>query len=135
MNDLVVLYVEDEPKSRKVLELLLTRTMKVPHVFLFEDSTDFITRVGALTPQPTIIFLDIHVRPHSGFDMLKMLRDNPTYAHIPVVALTASVMNEEIQHLRQAGFNGCLAKPIDMEQFPNQVARIMNGDSLWYIGN
>jgi two-component system, cell cycle response regulator DivK len=49
------------------------------------------------------------------------------------VALTASVMNEEIQHLRQAGFNGCLAKPIDMEQFPNQVDRILNGDSIWYI--
>jgi two-component system, cell cycle response regulator DivK len=133
MTELVVLYVEDEPKSRKILELLLTRTMKVPHVFLFEDSTDFIKRMDALTPQPTIVFLDIHVRPHSGFEMLTMLRDNPKYAHIPVVALTASVMNEEIQHLRQAGFNGCLAKPIDMEQFPNQVDRILNGDSIWYI--
>jgi DNA-binding LytR/AlgR family response regulator len=70
MTELVVLYVEDEPKSRKILELLLTRTMKVPHVFLFEDSTDFIKRMDALTPQPTIVFLDIHVRPHSGFEML-----------------------------------------------------------------
>jgi len=47
-----------------------------------------------------------------------------------VVALTASVMNEEIQQRRTAGFDGCLAKPIDVDEFPHSLARILEGDLL-----
>ena len=127
-----ILYVEDEPRSRRVMQLITTE-MDVSALTMFEDSSDFLERVNRLDPQPDLVFLDIHVRPHSGFEMLGMLRQIDAYAKTPVVAMTASVMNEEIQELRTAGFNGCLAKPIDMDTFPDAVVRILNGESIWHI--
>jgi CheY-like chemotaxis protein len=80
-----------------------------------------------------VILLDIHVRPYTGFEMLEMLRNHPDYRTTPVVALTASVMNEEIIHLRQAGFNGVIAKPVDIDAFPKILERIMRGEAFWNV--
>lgn len=131
-NQPVVLYVEDEVRSRKVMRMI-TADMGLPNAAIFEDSTDFLARVEALDPQPNVIFLDIHVLPYSGFEMLKILRQSKRYEGIPVVAMTASVMNEEVHQLRVAGFNGCLAKPIDIDTFPDILDRIMNGEEIWSI--
>jgi CheY-like chemotaxis protein len=131
--DPVVLYVEDDLRSRKLMEFFLTKSMNLSNVTVFEDSAEFEKRLEALTPLPEVIFLDIHVKPFSGFEMLKVIRVNPALSHVPVVALTASVMNEEIQLLRSAGFDGCLAKPIEIETFPECLDRILAGEKVWRI--
>jgi CheY-like chemotaxis protein len=129
----VVLYVEDDARSRKLMAMLLKGRMKLPHVTILEDSQDFLDHVDALDPKPDLILLDIHMKPHNGFEMLEMLRQLEWVNGIPIVALTASVMNEEVQQLRSAGFNGCLAKPIDLDSFPETLERILDGESIWRI--
>ncbi|HRF97391.1 MAG TPA: hypothetical protein PLZ51_19415, partial [Aggregatilineales bacterium] len=59
----VILYVEDEARNRRVMHMMLVASMKLPHVTIFEDSTDFLARAKALDPVPNVIFLDIHVEP------------------------------------------------------------------------
>jgi CheY-like chemotaxis protein len=134
-NEPVILYVEDDPQSRKLMNMLLKGRMKLPHVTILEDSQDFLANVEALDPKPNIILLDIHMKPFNGFEMLTMLRDLPWTQETPIVALTASVMNEEVQRLRSIGFNGCLAKPIDLETFPDTLQRILDGETIWRILN
>lgn len=129
----VILYVEDDPQSRKLMEILLKGRMKLSNITILEDSKDFMERVNNLSPKPDIIFLDIHMKPYNGFEMLMMLRQLDWVANTPIVALTASVMNEEVHQLRQAGFNGCLAKPIDIETFPAILDRILAGESVWRV--
>jgi CheY-like chemotaxis protein len=131
----VVLYVEDERRSRKVMQMLLSYKMHLPHVTIFEDSTDIVERADALDPKPDIIFLDIHIQPYDGFQMLDMLRQSHLFDDVPIVALTASVMNEEVQRLRIAGFNGCLSKPIDTDTFPDLLQRVISGETIWRIAN
>src|SRR5688500_13882805 len=99
------LYVEDEPMSRTVMEMLMVRRMGYKNLTIFEDSSDFIAKIESLSSEPDVIFLDIHMRPINGFEMLQLLRNHPSYKSVRVVALTASVMNEEIDMLRQAGFD------------------------------
>jgi CheY-like chemotaxis protein len=129
----VVLYVEDDAKSRKVMSLLLKGRLGLQHVTILEDSTDFMSQVAALDPQPDVIFLDIHMKPYDGFEMLQMLRNCAEFNQTPIVALTASVMNEEVQRLQTSGFDGCLAKPIDLNTFPETFNRILNGEAVWRI--
>jgi CheY-like chemotaxis protein len=129
----VILYVEDDAKSRTIMNLLLKSRMALEHVTIFEDSTDFLTRLRSLNPAPNIIFLDIHLKPYNGFEMLAMLRLDPVFRKTPVVALTASVMNEEVQQLRTMGFDGCLAKPIELDSFPEILERLLNGETIWRI--
>lgn len=128
-----ILYVEDDMLSRKVMELLLTRCLGFTHVSIFETSANFVQRLEALSPKPELIFLDIHMLPLSGFDMLKLLRTHAAFQRTQIVALTASVMNEEVEQLRNAGFDGVIAKPIDQDTFPETLTRILNGELIWNV--
>ncbi len=128
-----VLYVEDDAQSRKLMSLLLKVRMRLPDVTIFEDSTDFLARVESLAPKPDLILLDIHMKPHDGFEMLHMLRSLSWAKDLPIIALTASVMSEEIDQLQEAGFDGCLGKPIDMDVFPELFDRIHAGENIWRV--
>jgi CheY-like chemotaxis protein len=128
-----LLYVEDHKQSRDVLRMIQRVNAHTISLTFFEDSCQFLERVMELQPQPDAFLLDIHVHPHNGFEMLALLRSHPTYQHSPVVALTASVMNEEIDLLKQAGFSGVFGKPVDIDAFPSFLERIMNGEHLWYV--
>ena len=133
MKPVGILYVEDDRMSRVVMDILLKKIDYVEHVHIMEDSHDFVERIEALDPKPDIVFLDIHVPPINGFEMLAILRDMNDYADKPVIALTASVMNEEIQQLEAAGFTGCIAKPINSKVFPDLLNRILNNQDVWHI--
>lgn len=128
-----VLYVEDDAASRAVLTMAQRMNPGVIDLTMFEDSHDFERKLIDLDPQPELILLDIHMRPYTGFEMLKIIRTHPEYDCIPVVALTASVMNEEIQLLREAGFHGVLSKPLNLDEFPHLIQRTMDGEQIWYV--
>jgi CheY-like chemotaxis protein len=132
-NNPAVLYVEDDPKSREIMELLLVRAMGLSDVTIFEDSENFLSRVQTLDPTPDVILLDIHVLPHNGFEMLEMLRSMKSLQEVPIIALTASVMNEEIARLKTSGFHSVISKPINQDVFPDMLRRIVNGESIWRV--
>jgi CheY-like chemotaxis protein len=134
MNDTpaAILYVENDPRSRKVMRLMIG-TLERYDLHIFEDSQDFMQRVIALNPPPSLILLDIHVDPHDGFEMMAMLRQSDLFQQTPIVAVTASVMNEELAKLRTVGFSGCLAKPLDIDTFPDSLNHLLNGEAVWRI--
>lgn len=127
-----ILYVEDDTNSREILHLMMLES-GLNHVTIFEDSSDFDVRVKALNPAPDLFLLDIHIQPHDGFAMLKMLRAHEAFKTTPIVALTASVMNEEVQRLKQAGFSGVIPKPIDQDNFLELVRRFLRGEQSWRV--
>lgn len=133
LENVSFLYVEDDPSSRQVMELLMTRAMTVKSLVIFEDSEDFITNLQALDTTPDIFLLDIHVEPYDGFEMLAMIRQIDELKNRKVIALTASVMNEEVEAMRSKGFDGTISKPLSMSDFPKLMQRIVAGESVWHI--
>lgn len=133
MPDPVILYFEDDFLSREVMRVCLTRGMGYPNVWIFEDSTDFENRLNSVGSKPDVVFLDIHMEPIDGFAMLKLIRQSETCQSTKVIALTASVMNEEVKMLKDAGFDGVIAKPLDFDTFPNALRRILEGEQVWHI--
>lgn len=132
-TDYNFLYVEDDPMSRQALDVILTRVIKAGNVWIFEDSYNFQERVKALPERPDVILLDIHVPPHDGFEMLRMLREELGFSDTRIIALTASVMNEEVMMLKNSGFDGGIGKPINVASFPKVMERIINGEEVWHI--
>jgi CheY-like chemotaxis protein len=126
------LYIDDDQFSRDAMKIIVQRGMRET-LTLFEDTTNFMQRLQALSQRPQVILLDIHMQPHDGFAVLEMLRTHPGYQDIPVVALTASVMNEEVQKLNDAGFNGVIAKPFSVRSLPGLLKRIQDGEPVWNI--
>lgn len=132
-NQHAYLYVEDDSLSREIMTMLMENVLGVESLVVFSDSRDFLKRVEALTRKPDVFMLDIHVRPHDGFEMLKLLRGQTAYAGSKIIALTASVMNEEIERLRTNGFDGAIGKPLSISTFPDLMKRILDGETIWHV--
>lgn len=133
MDAKILLYAEDDPGSRKVMAVLVSKLTPPVQLIIFEDSADFLDRLAALDQIPDVFLLDIHVTPHNGFAMLKMLRSSPQFADKMIIALTASVMNNEIHQLKEAGFDGVLGKPLNFYTFPETLQRILAGERIWSV--
>jgi two-component system cell cycle response regulator DivK len=128
-----VLYVEDDPGSRQVMTIVERSYPGYMRPVVLPDSSNFEQYLLHMNPSPDVILLDIHVKPLTGFEMFHIIRSHAQFDHVPVMALTASVMNEEVVLLQQTGFQGVLSKPLDIDAFPGVVDRVMGGESVWYV--
>lgn len=76
-----------------------------------------------------VVFLDLEMPHIDGYHMLENLHADPRFNKVPIVAYTVHV--SEITVARELGFDSFLGKPLDAEQFPEQLARILSGESVW----
>lgn len=128
------LYVDDDALSREIMQMIMGQVMGITRLALFADSTDFIERIHSLDTPPDVVLLDIRVTPYDGFAMLRMLRADECCRSARVVAMTASVMHEQVERMRRAGFDGAIAKPVDLRLFPALLADILKGQPVWHVG-
>ena len=70
---------------------------------------------------PALILMDIHLPGMSGIEALKRLRADAATAAIPVIAITASVMQESVREVMAAGFDALIEKPINVLGFLDRV--------------
>jgi CheY-like chemotaxis protein len=131
--DHIYLYVEDDAFSRDIMKTMLQRVMQVERFLILDDSTDFLAKLKDWELVPDVILLDIHMRPFTGIELLQMIRADSALCTAKVVALTASVMNEEVEALRLAGFDSTIAKPISAKTFPGLIQLILQGEPVWDI--
>jgi len=109
-----LLYVEDNPANLMLVEQLIARR---------KDMRLLVARDGNLgiqiarAKQPEVILMDINLPGISGIEALRILRDDPATAHIPVVALSANAMPRDIEKGLEAGFFRYLTKPIRVHEF------------------
>ena len=109
-----LLYVEDNTANQKLVEQLIARR---PDMRLLNAVNGTLGIELARNHQPEVILMDINLPGISGIDALKILREDPATAHIPVVALSANAMPRDIEKGLQAGFFWYLTKPIKINEF------------------
>jgi len=90
-----------------------------------------VAEFAANMPQLDLVLVDLRLPHEDGYRVLTMLRAHPRFTGMPIVAVTAQGDREEMERARRAGFNGFLAKPLDPDQFPDQLVRILRGEELW----
>ena len=129
----VLVYVEDDEASIIVMRAIVERVMKLQTLHVLQNRDDFLQQVKQIGVMPDIFLFDIQMKPYDGFELLSMLRNDPQFSSSKVVALTASVMSEEVARLKRRGFDGAIAKPLNIEAFPDLIAKIIHGESVWYI--
>jgi CheY-like chemotaxis protein len=109
-----LLYVEDNPANLMLIEQLIARR---PDMRLLTAIDGNLGIELARANQPEVILMDINLPGISGIEALRILRDDPATAHIPVVALSANAMPRDIEKGLQAGFFRYLTKPIRVHEF------------------
>jgi len=109
-----LLYVEDNPANLKLVEQLIARR---PTMRLLSAVDGNMGIQLARAHQPALILMDINLPGISGIEALKILRQDPATAHIPVVALSANAMPRDVAKGLEAGFFSYLTKPIKVKEF------------------
>jgi len=109
-----LLYVEDNPANLELVEKLTARR---PELRLLSAADGNLGIEFARTYQPDVILMDINLPGISGIEAMKILRADPSTAHIPIIALSANAMPHDIENALEAGFFNYLTKPIRVNQF------------------
>lgn len=109
-----LLYVEDNPVNLHLIRSLIDT---VPGARLETAPSGTIGLQMAESCLPDVIILDLHLPGMNGFEVLKRLKANHATRAIPVIALTASAMPQDVERGINAGFFRYLTKPIDVNGF------------------
>jgi PAS domain S-box-containing protein len=109
-----LLYIEDNPANLRLVEQIVARQPDIRLLTAVDGNKGIEI---ARTSQPTVILMDINLPGISGVQALKILREDPVTAHIPIVALSANAMPRDIKNGLEAGFFRYLTKPIKVNEF------------------
>ncbi len=117
-----VLYVEDNPANLKLVEMIVQRHAGVELQMAPSGSLGLdLARAG----RPDLLLLDIHLPDIDGYQVLARLRADPATRHLPVVAVTAQAMPDDVKRVLAAGFDGYLTKPLDLARFDALLERML----------
>jgi CheY-like chemotaxis protein len=124
-NDLkTVLYVDDEPDIREVVQMSLSLVdgLDVQVCESGERALQLLPRL-----KPNLVLLDVMMPGMDGPSTLQKMRGHPELAKIPVVFMTAKAMPQEVARFRELGAVSVIAKPFDPIQLGNQVIAVWEG--------
>jgi two-component system cell cycle response regulator DivK len=113
-----ILYVEDNFENRVLIRRILQAEGYI--VLEAENASEAMTTVEE--QQPDLILMDINMPEVDGYSLTATLKSLPKLRGVPVVALTANVMKGDRERSFQAGCDGYIQKPVDVDQFPAQIA-------------
>ncbi len=85
-------------------------------------------------PRVDLVLMDLHLPYEDGYDALAKLRSDSRFSKTRVVAVTADANPASMEKAKGAGFDGFLGKPIDPDKFPDQIIKILQGESVWDLG-
>lgn len=130
-----ILLVEDNPVD---LDLTL-RAFKRKHLsnpILIardgEEALDFLPRWEADEPLPAVILLDLKLPKVDGLEVLRQLKEHPRFRHIPVVVLTSSAEDRDMDSAYALGVNSYIVKPVSFERFMEVAEHI---ELYWCVLN
>jgi two-component system, cell cycle response regulator DivK len=112
-----VLYVEDNADNR-----MLVRRILMAFDFEVEEADNALDGIEmAQSAPPDLILMDISMPGMDGLSATERLRAMPELDAVPIIALTANVREGDREMTLEAGCDGYIGKPIDVDEFPEQV--------------
>lgn len=121
-NSPSILYVEDNSDNFKLVRRVLM--VEGFEVHRAEDSEETFTFLEKNLPD--LILMDINLPRIDGYTLAKLIQQQADLAHIPIVALTANVMKQDLEKSLEAGCKGFIKKPIDVDLLPDQIRHYLN---------
>lgn len=129
LEEASVLVVEDKVDGFVVIRRLLTFA-GVRHAE-WKTSGFGVVQFADTLPHLDLILLDLGLPLEDGYEVLRRMRATERFKDTLIVAITGRTTVEEMRKAQSAGFDGFLGKPLDLERFPGQLARILKGEPVW----
>jgi len=127
-----IFYVEDDLRNRAIIQMIVEQ--QGAKLSFERWGKEALTKMRAALPLD-LILLDLMLPNNiSGYDIYAQLRQDSLFDGIPVAIVSASDASLEMAKARQLGLNGYIAKPVDMDLFPRQLASLIAGEQVWHGG-
>lgn len=117
----LILVAEDNPSNYRLVEVLLHNDYALLHAETGLEAIALFRR-----HRPALILMDISMPEMDGYEALKGVR--ALDAKVPVIALTARAFETDRQQMKECGFNGSLAKPLDARELKRAIRRELELD-------
>jgi CheY-like chemotaxis protein len=130
-----ILLVEDNPMDADLTRRAFTRRRVINPIEVARDGEEaltFLARWEAGEPPPVVILLDINLPKVNGLEVLRQYKSYPVSQRIPVIVLTTSAEDRDIQTAYSLGANSYIVKPVDFEKFLDVASQI---DLYWNVIN
>lgn len=116
-----ILYVEDNPENR----MLIRRVLEADgfRVLLASSATEALQILQQ--ERPDVMLVDVSMPDVDGYTLTTRVKSMPEFERLPIVALTANVMRGEQERARQAGCDGYIPKPVDIDVLSEQIERFL----------
>ena len=120
-NKGTILYVEDNQDNRK----LVRRVLEADGYAVDEAKDAQEALVYLSTNPPALILMDISMPDMDGYTLTTKIKAMPEFAKTPIIAMTANVMRGDRERSLEAGCDGYIQKPIDIDILTQQVERFI----------
>lgn len=117
-NPPTILYVEDNFENRVLVRRILMA--EGYQVLEAESARQALNVLNSTTPD--LILMDINMPGVDGYTLTTHIKNLPRMARVPVIALTANVMKGDRERTLEAGCDGYIQKPVDVDEFPRQIS-------------
>lgn len=107
-----ILYIDDNATNLKLVSRILSIKKNINLITAQAPSLGIAL---AIKEQPELILLDINMPEMNGFQVLKLFKQNQLFKSIPIIAVTANAMPDDIAYGKAIGFDDYITKPIDYE--------------------
>jgi two-component system, cell cycle response regulator DivK len=121
MSKALILYIEDNLDNRT----LIRRILMAEDYELVEAGNAGEALETLKTLRPNLILMDINMPDVDGYTLTAQIRTMPGFESVPIVALTANVMRGDRERSLEAGCDGYIQKPIDIDLLPQQIERYL----------
>ena len=118
-----LLYVEDNPANLMLVEDLIARRSDIRLISASDGKQGVEAAMASL---PDVILMDINLPGISGIEALRILSQDLSTAHIPIIALSANAIPRDIAKGLEAGFFRYLTKPIKIDEFMDSLDLALN---------
>lgn len=120
-NDKLILHVEDNFENR-----MLVRRLLLSEGYRIIEAEEALKALEILkTDIPDLILMDINMPEMDGYTLTNKIKAMPGLAKLPIIAITANVMKGDREKTLQAGCDGYIEKPIDVDRFLDQVSKFL----------
>ena len=116
-----ILYVEDNPENR-----MLVRRILLSQDYSLLEAKDASDALNVLKKErPDLILMDINMPDMDGYALTARIKAMPGFERVPILALTANVMRGDKEKTLEAGCDGYIQKPLDIDQLIREVERYL----------